>query len=153
MAINRQIIKQNHIESVIRLENSGSTDTYTIKLDSYILNRNENLSGEPIRVHIGKIEWSTFDTDGFVELVRNNIVTHRFYSSGEFSMAYGADNDMFSSNILVRINKGTVILRLLKTAGYTPKFKPEQNGGIETTILTADDEYLITDDDKLVLGA
>lgn len=152
MAINKYVIKKNHLESVIRFENAGTVSSYLIKASSILLKRNENLLSDPI-IYIGNIEWSTMDSEGYAEISRDNVVTHKMFGSGEFEMAYGADTDHSDADILIRLNKGTVVIRFLKVSGYVPKFTPEQNGGIQEYILTADSEYLVASDNKLILGA
>jgi len=128
MAISKTIIKMNHVEALVKVVNDvASAGAITIDLDVDLLKSNEELDGLAPTVNIGSLEFSTAVT-GEISIVRNSVVVNNAFENTEsFELAWGADNQNNTFDIVVNMSaKGTVYMRLLKVQGYRPLFRPEQ---------------------------
>lgn len=128
MAITKTIIKMNHIEALVKVINEDAAEaSTTISLNGDLLKSNEELTGEPIIVHLSAIT-SSLGNEVEVNIKRNNtIIASIFENDADHLMEYGADPTHPSSNVVVEFTgKGTVFIRLLKVRGYRPLFRPEQ---------------------------
>lgn len=153
MTIRKEIIKMNHIESVIKVVNtSNSKLSTTISLLTDLKKQNETVISTPL-VSIGTLEWSVAESNGTVEISRGDSITHLLYGSSEMECGFGSDPDQSAENITISMNSGVIVIRMLKLAGYRPKFKPEQDGGKKPTFITVDNKILITNDTKQFFGA
>lgn len=127
MAITKTVVKQNHIEALVKVVNDTiDSATITISLTTDLLKSNENLIGTPI-VNISAVECSiAVGTEA--NIVRNNeVIVNLFENTEQFELPWGADPQSNTSDIVVNFTgKGTVYIRLLKLAGYQSKFRPEQ---------------------------
>jgi hypothetical protein len=131
MAIKKNLVKLNHIDSVVKILNDVETaDTVTVTLQTDLLKSNETLTvGKSPKVAISSIEWSVNTSTGYIVIVRNGKVIQRLYGTGEMTNAFSADHEEEDSDIQVTMTGGTAYIRLLKVQGYTPTFQPEQHGG------------------------
>lgn len=128
MAVNRYLMKMNHMEAVFRITNTTSGPaSSTIVLATDLLKSNETLSGEALVVAISCMEMSV-EVTGEINIVRNTKVLYNFFeNTDEFEMALTSDKEEGASDIVINFTKkGTFIIRLLKEQGYKPKFRPEQ---------------------------
>lgn len=117
----------NHMEAVYKIVNPVSESaSATIDLQTDLLKDNEDLDGTQL-VNLSSIETSC-EVLKEINITRGGVVvTNMFENTQDFDMAWGADSDHNSSDITVNFTgKGTVYIRLLKIAGYKPKFRPEQ---------------------------
>jgi hypothetical protein len=132
MAITKTVLKQNHIEALVKVVNDVSdaaSATFTLATD--LLKSNEELTGVSPVVNISSIE-CTISVGSEASITRNSVVIlNMFENTDRFEMAFGADSQNNTSNITVNFTgKGTVYIRLLKLAGYRPLFRPEQGVNI-----------------------
>ncbi len=127
MAITKTVIKQNHIEAIVKVVND-TTDSasITISLSTDLLKSNEEIVGIPI-VNLGSSE-SSIQVGTEANITRNNQVIVNFFENTEqFEMPWGADTQNNTSDLVVNFTgKGTIYMRLLKIAGYRALFRPEQ---------------------------
>lgn len=131
MAARKVLLKMNHNEVLYKFVNDvDSSASLTVTLSTDLLKSNETLSGAPVKVGISAIEATCADLKE-ITITRNSVVImNLFENTNSMQMAYGADHENDTYDITVNFTgKGTVIMRMLKTSGYSPVFKPEQNGG------------------------
>lgn len=126
MAITKTVLKQNHIEAIVKVV-ADAAGTSTIVLASDLLKSNEELSGATPVVNIGAIEHSCAN-GGVTTITRGGVlINNMFENTVGFELPWGADSQNNTSDIVVTFTAaGTVYLRLLKLAGYRPLFRPEQ---------------------------
>jgi hypothetical protein len=130
MAIRKKIIKQNHIEAIVKVVNpDAAAASVTIGLATDLLRSDEELvPGVTPTVNLGSMETSVqINTEA--NITRNGIVIVNFFENTEqFEMGFGADTENNTSDLVVNFTgKGTIYMRLLKVKGYRAKFRPEQN--------------------------
>lgn len=119
MAIRKYIIKNTHLECVVKIVNDVETAAQaTIALATDILKSNESLTGAPLDVSIRNIEWSLHPTTGLATLTRNSKVTHRLYNTHSFENPISSDHEESASDIVVDMTGGTMVLHLIKKSGY-----------------------------------
>jgi len=128
MAITKTVLKQNHIEALVKVvndANESATTTFELAVD--LLKSNEELSGAVPTVNIGSVECS-ISVGTEANITRNSVVIlNLFENTDRFDLPFGADSQNNTSDIVVNFTgKGTVYIRLLKLAGYRPLFRPEQ---------------------------
>lgn len=127
MAIRKVIIKNNHMEAVVKIVNDAdASNSVTIALATDLLKSNESLTGQALDVAIRNIEWTLADGTGVATIVRNGVTIQRLHSTNVLQQSYGADHEQSSHNIVVNMTGGTIIMHLLKSQGYAGNFKPEQ---------------------------
>lgn len=125
MAISKTVIKLTHTEAIVKIVNDAAADdTVVIDLDVDLLKFNEVIEGT-VKVAMSKIDFSLADGT-FATITRNAVPIFILTSSESMDMEFGADHTEELSDISVTMNKGTVMLRLLKADGFEPKFRPEQ---------------------------
>lgn len=128
MAITKTVIKQNHIEAIVKVVND-TTDSasITIGLSTDLLKSNEDLAGGVPIVNLGAMETS-IQVGTEANITRNGAVIVNFFENTEqFELPWCADTQNNTSDIVVNFTgKGTIYMRLLKLQGYRPKFRPEQ---------------------------
>lgn len=128
MAVTKTVLKQNHIEALVKVVNdTAGAGSATITLATDLLKSNEELNGETPTVNVGSVEASVA-VAGEVNLTRGGVVVMNMFENFEqFELPWGADVQNNTSDIVVNFtNKGTVYIRLLKVKGYRPLFRPEQ---------------------------
>lgn len=128
MSITKTIIKQNHIEAIVKVVNDVTDSaTITIGLTTDILKSNEELSGATPIVNLASME-SSIQVGTEANITRNGQVIVNFFENTEqFELGFGADTQNNTSDIVVNFTgKGTIYMRLLKVQGYRPLFRPEQ---------------------------
>lgn len=128
MAITKTVLKQNHIEALVKVVNdTNDSATTTFVLATDLLKSNEELSGAAPTVNIGSVECS-ISVGAEANVTRNSVVIlNLFENTDRFELPFGADSQNNTSDIVVNFTgKGTVYIRLLKLAGYRPLFRPEQ---------------------------
>ena len=131
MAMRKYLVKLNHKEAVYKIVNPDNLSaSLTISLATDLLKSNEDIVGTP-KVAIRTMEWSVEDAVGAILISRNGQVTQRLHSSTSITQSLGADHEFDTSDISVAMTGGTLIIHLLKTEGYVPKFRPEEVGGLE----------------------
>jgi hypothetical protein len=128
MAITKTVLKQNHIEALVKVvndANESATTAFELAVD--LLKSNEELSGAAPTVNIGSVECS-ISVGTEANITRNSVVIlNLFENTDRFDLPFGADSQNNTSDIVVNFTgKGTVYIRLLKLAGYRPLFRPEQ---------------------------
>jgi hypothetical protein len=128
MAITKTVLKQNHIEALVKVvndANESATTTFELAVD--LLKSNEELSGADPTVNIGSVECSV-SVGAEANVTRDSVVIlNLFENTDRFELPFGADSQNNTSDIVVNFTgKGTVYIRLLKLAGYRPLFRPEQ---------------------------
>ena len=127
MAIAKFVVKQNHIEAIVKVVNDvAAPASITISLATDLLKTNEEIVGTPI-VNLGSME-SAIQVGTEANITRNGVVIVNFFENTEqFEFGFGADPQNNTSDIVVNFTgKGTIYMRLLKLQGYRPKFRPEQ---------------------------
>lgn len=127
MAITKTVIKQNHIEAIVKVVNDVTDSaSITVGLSTDLLRSDEDLIGTPV-VNLGSME-SAIQVGTEANITRNNQVVVNFFENTEqFEMGFGADTQNNTSDLVVNFTgKGTIYMRLLKVQGYRPKFRPEQ---------------------------
>lgn len=127
MAITKTVIKQNHIEAIVKVVNDVTDSaSITISLATDLLKSNENLVGTPV-VNLGSME-SAIQVGTEANITRNGQVVVNFFENTEqFEFGFGADTQNNTSDLVVNFTgKGTIYMRLLKIQGYQAKFRPEQ---------------------------
>lgn len=130
MAIAKYVVKQNHLEAIVKVVNDvAQSASITVTLATDLLKSNENLVGTP-QVNLGSME-SAIQVGTEANITRNGQVIVNFFENTEqFEFGFGADPQNNTSDIVVNFTgKGTIYMRLLKVKGYQSKFRPEQ--GIE----------------------
>lgn len=128
MAVTKTVLKQNHIEALVKVVNdTAGAGSATITLATDLLKSNEELNGETPTVNVGSVEASVA-VSGEINLTRSGVVIMNMFENFEdFELPWGADSQNNTADIVVNFtNKGTVYIRLLKVKGYRPKFRPEQ---------------------------
>ena len=128
MAIIKTIIKLNHIEAIVKIVNdAASAASSTITLNTDLLKSNEDLSGDTPAVHLSATETSV-PPGGEISITRGGTVICNYFENNDgFELPFGADTQSPTLDIVVSFtSKGTIYLRLLKVAGFRPKFRPEQ---------------------------
>ena len=128
MAITKTVLKQNHIEALVKVVNDANESaTITFELAVDLLKSNEELSGADPTVNIGSVECSV-SVGAEANVTRDSVVIlNLFENTDRFELPFGADSQNNTSDIVVNFTgKGTVYIRLLKLAGYRPLFRPEQ---------------------------
>lgn len=128
MAVTKTVLKQNHIEALVKVVNdTAGAGSATITLATDLLKSNEELNGETPTVNVGSVEASVA-VSGEVNLTRGGAVVMNIFENFEqFELPWGSDSQNNTSDIVVNFtNKGTVYIRLLKVKGYRPLFRPEQ---------------------------
>ena len=127
MAISKYVVKQNHMEAIVKVVNDvASSASITVTLATDLLKSNENLVGTPV-VNLGSME-SAIQVGTEANITRNGKVIVNFFENTEqFEFGFGADPENNTSDIVVNFTgKGTIYMRLLKIKGYQAKFRPEQ---------------------------
>ena len=126
MAIRKTILKNTHLDAVVKIVNDQATnDTVTIDLDVDLLKSNESLSGKPLDVAIRNVEWSLQSGTGLATITRNSKVIQRLHNSHSFEQGITSDHEESSSDIVVNMTGGTIIMHLLKTSGYLGNYQSE----------------------------
>lgn len=128
MSITKTIIKQNHIEAIVKVVNDVTDSaTITIGLTTDILKSNEELSGATPIVNLASME-SSIQVGTEANITRNGqVIVNFFENTKQFELGFGADTQNNTSDIVVNFTgKGTIYMRLLKVQGYRPLFRPEQ---------------------------
>lgn len=132
MAITKYIQKNTHLDAVIKVVNEGAGATTTIGLLTDLLKTNETIKAGVIpRVNVSSIEASIAPTSK-VRLVRGGVTTTLLFSDTEsLTNEFSADNQNNDQDIVVDFSgEGMITIRLLKTVGYQPTFRPEQGIGL-----------------------
>lgn len=120
MAIRKYLLKNTFMDTVIRIVNDAdATANITIDLSTDILKSNEVLTGATLDVSIRNIDWSLTSGTGVATITRNSKVIYRLANSHTFDNADTSDHEESASNIVIDMTGGTVILHLIKKAGYT----------------------------------
>jgi hypothetical protein len=128
MAVTKTIIKQNHIEAIVKVVNDvAGAGSSTISLATDLLKSNEELSGETPTVNLGSVE-ATCSNNSEINITRNGVVIMNMFENFEqFELPWGADPQNNTHDLVVNFTgKGTVYIRLLKLKGYRSLFRPEQ---------------------------
>ena len=128
MAVSKYIVKQNHIEAIVKVvSDAAGGGSATITLATDLLKANEELAGSIPKVNIGSTETS-IQVGTEANITRNGVVIVNFFENTEqFEMPWTADPQNNTSDIVVNFTgKGTIYMRLLKLQGYRPLFRPEQ---------------------------
>lgn len=128
MAVTKTIIKQNHIEAIVKIVNDvAGAGSATIDLNVDLLKSNEELDGAVPVVHLSATETSVAAA-GEINITRGGVVICNYFENNDgFELPWGADTQNPTADIVVNFTaKGTIYLRLLKVAGFRPKFRPEQ---------------------------
>lgn len=127
MAISKFITKSNNIETVVKIVNdvAGAAST-TVTLAVDLLKSNEAIAGTPT-VNISAME-AAISNNSKITLTRGGKVVGLLYeNTNSILNVYGADSENNTSDIVVAFTgEGMITIRLLKTAGYRPNFRPEQ---------------------------
>lgn len=130
MAITKTVIKQNHIEAIVKVVNDViDSASITISLATDLLRADEEfVPGVTPTVNLGAME-SAIQVGTEANITRNNQVIVNFFENTEqYEMGFGADTQNNTSDLVVNFTgKGTIYMRLLKVKGYRAKFRPEQN--------------------------
>lgn len=126
MAVTKYIVKQNHIEAIVKVV-ADAAGSATIDLDVDLLKTNEELFGGAPQVNIGAMEASV-QTGTEMNITRGGtLILNYFENSDGFEMPWTADPQNNTADIVVTFTgKGTLYIRLLKLKGYRPLFRPEQ---------------------------
>ena len=126
MAVTKTVLKQNHIEALVKVV-ADAAGSATVDLDVDLLKPNEELSGEVPQVNLAAIEHSTA-VGGVTTITRGGVLINNMFENTQgFELPWGADSQNNTSDIVVAFSAaGTVYLRLLKLKGYRPLFRPEQ---------------------------
>lgn len=129
MAITKTVLKQNHIEVLVKVVNDAAASaTTTFVLATDFLKTNEELApGTVPIVNIGSVECS-IAVGAEATITRNAaVIMNMFENTDKFELPFGADSQNNTADIVVGFTgKGTIYIRLLKLAGYRPLFRPEQ---------------------------
>lgn len=128
MAVSKYIVKQNHLEAIVKVvSDAAGGGSATISLATDLLKSNEELAGGTPIVNLGSTETS-IQVNTEANITRNGVVIVNFFENTEqFELAFGADTQNNTSDIVVNFTgKGTIYMRLLKVRGYRPLFRPEQ---------------------------
>mgnify|MGYP001282562607 CR=1 FL=1 len=126
MAVTKYIVKQNHIEAIVKIV-ADAAGSATISLATDLLKSNEELFGGAPRVNIGAMEVPV-QTGTEMNITRGGtLILNYFENSDGFEMPWTADPQNNTADIVVTFTgKGTLYIRLLKLKGYRPLFRPEQ---------------------------
>jgi hypothetical protein len=127
--VTKTILKLTHIDAVVKVvNNTGSSASVTISLATDLLRSDETLSGS-LDVRLSTVEYGIGSGGG--SIVRNavDVLELPATNHGMFTYELGNDPTQKDQDIVVTIGQGTCFIRLLKVSGYSPNFKPEQNGG------------------------
>ncbi len=125
MAVTKTVVKSTHNNAVVKVINdsSGAAST-TITLATDLLRSNETISGSP-SVSIGRLEFSSMNGGAGIKIVRNSVVIMQLENSGCFELPFNEDSIQNTSDLVITLDRGTLIMHLLKN-NYEPNYKPEQ---------------------------
>lgn len=126
MAITKSVIKLTHQEAYVKVINdAASSDSITIDIDVDLLKPNEELSGKPLDVRLSTVEYGMA---GAGRIVRNSVNVLEMIANEHGSFDHDTCNDATQKDkdLVVTMGQGTMVIRLLKVAGFQPKFRPEQ---------------------------
>lgn len=129
MAITKYIQKNTHLEAIVKVVNEGGAGSIDIQLIADLLRSNEELiTGVPPKVFISEIQASIQNTSK-VRIVRSGVLVGLIFENASvINNEFSADREHSEADIhLDFTGEGMVTFRLLKTQGYNPKVRQEQN--------------------------
>lgn len=117
MAVTTVYIKKTTTTAVVKFVGDG---TATVNLSSDLFAQNQGLSGDPVKVHISGVLFSTQTTNN-VKVTRNSIDVLSVYGNGDWNIDGFSLTEQEASNISVNLGSGgSLVLELKKVLGYTP---------------------------------
>lgn len=116
MPVTTTYIKKTTTTAVVKFVGDG---TATVNLATDLLAAQQTLTGEPVKVHISGVLFSTQTTNN-VKITRNSIDVLSLYGNGDWHIDGFSLTENEASNVTVNLGSGgSVILELKKVGGYT----------------------------------
>lgn len=112
-------IKNNYTECVYKFVNDtiGAPATFTIDLNT-LARSDQTISGTPSAA-ISSLSFNVNSTSTEnIKISRNSVLQYYLTGETEHANAYGADKQNATSNIVVVMGAGTLIMRILKGSEY-----------------------------------
>jgi hypothetical protein len=124
MAITKSVIKLTHQEAYVKVINdTAGPASVTIDLDVDLKKTNETISGA-LDVRLSTVEYAVAAAS---KIVRNAVnVLQLPAQHGTFEHLTCNDATQSGQDLVVTMDQGTVVIRLLKVSGFLPNFRPAQ---------------------------
>ena len=126
MAITKTVLKLTHNESYVKVTNdTAGAASVTIGLATDLLRSDETLVGS-LDVRLSTVEYGLGAAGGNIKRNAIDVLEMAPNNHGTFSHDTCNDATQKNQDLVVTIDKGITIIRLLKVAGYQPVKRPEQ---------------------------